>query len=177
MEKSFGVEETSFTGVHDAPPISAAEAEDIITFLDTGATISTRKDRPIMANMRPAEQPIDMGTNNGVSRLDVEGDDPTAPGGKAYWTPKGIANIDAMCALVDECKRKGDGSYVHMDTRYDDALWRVSPADGNHLRWGRIGGLYGRKIDRATLDYIKSLDSGLQVPSRGFLKSIPQGRF
>ena len=46
MEKSFGVEETSFTGVHDAPPISAAEAEDIITFLDTGATISSDSKGP-----------------------------------------------------------------------------------------------------------------------------------
>ena len=138
---------TQITGVSEAIVIGQVHNQipahdDDVVYMDSGSTIRTARNKNLFQELQPSSKPIRMATNAGESTLDMEG---LTPIGMTYYNEKGIANINSLSVVVDECKKANDGSYVWMDTRVDDAIHHVKPC--GDIRYGRMeNGLYGIKV-------------------------------
>ena len=138
---------TQITGVSKAIVIGQVHnqlpaLEDNVVYMDSGSTIRTARNKNLFHEIQPSTKPIRMATNAGESLLDKEG---ITPIGMTYYNEQGIANINSLSVVVDECAKANDGSYVWMDTRVDDAIHHVKPC--GDIRYGRMeNGLYGIKV-------------------------------
>ena len=113
--------------------------QDNVVYMDSGSTVRTARNRHLFHSIQESQRPIKMATNAGESILKLDG---MTPIGVAYYNEVGIANINSLGMVVDECKASKDGSYVWMDSRVDDAIHHVTPT--GDIRYGRTSnGLYG----------------------------------
>ena len=138
-----------FAGVTDMLPLGQVHSqvtvaeEDNVVYMDSGSTVKTLRNPLLFQNMYTSPRPIKMATNAGESILDRAGETPI---GVAYYNESGIANINSLSLVADECVAAGDGSYLFMDTRSDDAIYHVKPS--GTIRYGRTSnGLYGVTLE------------------------------
>ena len=116
--------------------------QDPVVYMDSGSTVRTARNKELFRSINTSQRPIKMATNAGESMLMEDGE---TPFGMAYYNSCGIANINSLGLVVDECKAANDGSYVWMDSRQDDAIHVCKPC--GDIRYGRTpNGLYGLEV-------------------------------
>ena len=116
--------------------------QDRVVYMDSGSTVRTARNKDLFRSIHTSQRPIKMATNAGESMLLEDGQ---TPFGIAYYNSDGIANINSLGLVVDECKAANDGSYVWMDSRQDDAIHVCKPC--GDIRYGRTpNGLYGLEV-------------------------------
>ena len=142
--------------------VPSTDSEMEVKYLDSCSALHSTPYKELLSNVRPAEQPVNMGTNAGITQLTEHGE--LAGMKKVYYNPDGIATIQSMGLIVDALKERDDGAFMYMDTRYDDAIMIVYPQAGLCERYGRLeNGLYGRKHHADLLEQIRSYRSAQQA--------------
>ena len=140
--------EVSYTGVAGVP----SEDEQETVCLDSGSGIRTWMSDRSSWNERPAEVPVDMGTNNGRSHLDTEVETPI---GTSYKNPGGIQNINSLSQTIADCYRLNDGSYVLLDSRVANAFYHVL-GDGTVVEYPVTEqGIYATSIPKDLLAQVQ----------------------
>ena len=104
-----------------------------------------------------------MTTNAGESILHQAGKTPI---GTAYYTQAGIANINSLGLVADECMNVADGLYVLMDTRHNDTIYHVKPS-GTVCYACTANGLYGVNLENGC-------DTSLVQTVMGNIKGHPK---
>ena len=85
-----------------------------LILLDSGSTCHTFMNSDLVKNLRKSNRPINMSTNVGSTKIDMEGDVP--PLNKVHFDPSGIANVAALGKIMLQ------GHRVTMDSQIEHCI-------------------------------------------------------